>query len=1117
MNDLQTDGIIWSEFIVENVSFFICAVYMPHEQSVFKYECDNIWKIIELGCDKLKERGKIIVVGDFNARTGSLSSSTTFTRKSLDKTICPRGRKLIETLEKNQLVILNGLQTASNTTHAGLTNRGKSVVDYIITEEEMIDEIGEVKIIDEGKLIVKDNNEHELMSIALSCKIASKEISNDSKMSDSRKDKRVPCMLNRRIPAAVVKEKMNDCMIDGKTEVENADNVELAWIKVKERINEAMRKLKMIKTPKPTLWFYVSEEIAMIDEEMKTMKKKCERYKKLKKKKRMLKRKRKQVWEKDLMKQYVDDNDEWKYLERCHMKGKKAKGKQFAAEGLFNEKKEIVKGDKLMEIAKKAWMDLGSEEKEISNEKKRTMTDEYEHKIEKIEKVMKETKGKIINELDRVIEREEVEAALDGKRMRCRKASDNIGLCNEMFRNGMPNLVDTLLALFQRAFQEGIPAEWKEGIIIPIYKGSGSRKSTDNYRGITILNIVGKIYCSILQNRLMLYCEQKSIIVEEQGGFRPKRGCRDQIYSLYEILNVRKSHDTNTFCCFVDFRKAYDRVWRRDMFASLHKVGIKGQMLDALKDMYVGVNSRVSVNGILTDSFAYDVGVRQGCILSPLLFSLWINTIAQSINNMNEDLGIVLDIEEKNISLRRCVKMLLYADDLVLLAENAHDLQMLLNELYRLTVLHRCDINENKTKVVVYGKKKSYEQISQETWHIGDKNVERVNEYKYLGIWFDSELLFSKTIKERQFKCLGVITEMKEMGKKNAIVPVNMIMKVLFSKVIGIMEYGSIVWSTVIKKKEWNDLEIRMREALRAILGITNRTVANVVIHGDLGVPSFESIVKRVRVMWWREIVCMPDSRLCKFIYRWAKSNGSSWDEMTNMLQHTANPKRDELTPSEWKSACYKAEENLWRNEIEDKVGPVKDNSKLRLYKLIKCDLKREKFLDNEEIRFMRNEIIEFRGGGSKALAVEQFSLDIPSRNMFFKKYEERLCPHCVNPRVEDVEHCLVVCERWDELREPIIEMYKQMLNELGDKQKELHKKSWSFERNVLVAILQAGIARGLPESQRKSWEVASAKFIYAILKIKAEKEAIEKRSSKCIGSSAIDQYSSVHLLDDLF
>jgi len=107
--------------------------------------------------------------------------------------------------------------------------------------------------------------------------------------------------------------------------------------------------------------------------------------------------------------------------------------------------------------------------------------------------------------------------------------------------------------------EEEIPDEWAEGLVVPLHKGDDPQK-VNNYRGITLLNTVGKVFCSILDYRLTKFCEgpDEPKLEDEQGGFRPWRSCEDLILVLNELINRRRHKKLKTFCCFIDIRKAYD-------------------------------------------------------------------------------------------------------------------------------------------------------------------------------------------------------------------------------------------------------------------------------------------------------------------------------------------------------------------------------------------------------------------------------------------------------------------------------------------------------------------------------------------------------------------------------
>src|SRR5215467_2870727 len=176
---------------------------------------------------------------------------------------------------------------------------------------------------------------------------------------------------------------------------------------------------------------------------------------------------------------------------------------------------------------------------------------------------------------------------------------------------------------------ERVPLDWMQGVVFPLYK-DGDDRDPMNYRGITLLSIVGKVYNRVLGNRLMSFAERGELgIVEEPGGFRPERGTQDQIFILTEVLRAR-THRT-TYAAFIDVKKAYDTVWRNGLWLRLWEEGVRGKMWRVIKDMYKVVQSSVLVGDEQTKVFDLHTGVRQGCVMSPVLFSFFINGLAREI------------------------------------------------------------------------------------------------------------------------------------------------------------------------------------------------------------------------------------------------------------------------------------------------------------------------------------------------------------------------------------------------------------------------------------------------------------------------------------------------------
>ena len=273
--------------------------------------------------------------------------------------------------------------------------------------------------------------------------------------------------------------------------------------------------------------------------------------------------------------------------------------KDSISDTVMNEAKEEVSGEGVFEVWKESYRKLG-----IEDEKDPTFDVEFGKKVTAEQETIygqSFNDDNICAELDRPINVQEVSDAI--KRLKAGKASGNDEIVAEILKKGGDQVTYAVFLLCEKAWgEEKLPKDWR------------------NYRGITLLSIVGKVYAQVINERLVRWSESNKILVEEQGGFRPQRGCPDQIFSLVEILQNRGKK--GTFCCFIDVKKAFDRVFRAGLWKRLAEEGVRGKLWRVLKSIYETVESCVVIDGRLSDWFPIDTGVRQGCVLSPLLRSL---------------------------------------------------------------------------------------------------------------------------------------------------------------------------------------------------------------------------------------------------------------------------------------------------------------------------------------------------------------------------------------------------------------------------------------------------------------------------------------------------------------
>ena len=191
---------------------------------------------------------------------------------------------------------------------------------------------------------------------------------------------------------------------------------------------------------------------------------------------------------------------------------------------------------------------------------------------------------------------------------------------------------------------------------------------------------------------------------------------------------------SSLFTCFVDFKSAFDSVWREALLVKLYAVGIRGRIWEIIKDMYKEVFYRVKVDGGLTEEFSSTIGVKQGCVLSPILFKLF---IADIVN--------IFDGSCDPVSLGSSkISCLCYADDIVILSESADGLQKCLDKLSSYCEKWGLSVNVSKTQVLIFNK--GGHRFSRYRFLLGDQELKIVQEYCYLGIIFSAGGNFTKAL-----------------------------------------------------------------------------------------------------------------------------------------------------------------------------------------------------------------------------------------------------------------------------------------------------------------------------------------------------------------------------------
>ena len=242
-------------------------------------------------------------------------------------------------------------------------------------------------------------------------------------------------------------------------------------------------------------------------------------------------------------------------------------------------------------------------------------------------------------------------------------------ISNEYLKSTQNIMLPLYARLFNIILDTGVlPETWLSGAIKPIFKNKGSPLDPKNYRPITILSCLGKIFTAVLNCRIQSFMETNRLLCENQAGFRSDYSTTDHIFTLQFLVEKLKSCHKKLYCSFVDFSSAFDSVWRSGLWWKLAEIGVNGKIFDIIRNMYSDIKSFVSNNGQTSMLFHSYSGVRQGENLSPILFSIFLNDVEKFIDQ--PDNGTILRIENEDVSTYLKILILLYADDMVILEEN---------------------------------------------------------------------------------------------------------------------------------------------------------------------------------------------------------------------------------------------------------------------------------------------------------------------------------------------------------------------------------------------------------------------------------------------------------------
>ncbi len=299
----------------------------------------------------------------------------------------------------------------------------------------------------------------------------------------------------------------------------------------------------------------------------------------------------------------------------------------------------------------------------------------------------------------------------------------------------LPGGREFFLHLFNACFESRtMPDPWKGSEIFVLYKGKGDVLDPNSYRGIALLDSSFKLYERLLYNRLTGWASFHEKIPPAQFGFRAKSGTLDAGFTFYVLIcKYVLGLGRVLFTALIDFRKAFPSVNRAKLISKLRGMGVSAKFLDALCVMFEGNSFTLRADDQVTDSFPVITGLREGGVLSPLLFSLFISDMSVRVLRPFSVADFASSLSRDPELSGYPIPGLLYADDLILVALTENSLRIRLRYLAVYARENDLCVNVQKSEVVVFGSKSR-----DFCFKFAGEVLPVRSACKYLGIWFDS-------------------------------------------------------------------------------------------------------------------------------------------------------------------------------------------------------------------------------------------------------------------------------------------------------------------------------------------------------------------------------------------
>ena len=387
------------------------------------------------------------------------------------------------------------------------------------------------------------------------------------------------------------------------------------------------------------------------------------------------------------------------------------------------------------------------------------------------------------------------------KSLKTGKAAGPDGIPPEALKADTQTSTEMLYPLLNKVWeQEQVPEDWKKGHMVKLPK-KGDMSSCNNWRGIMLLSIPGKVLTRIILERLKTALDKK--LRDEQAGFRQDRSCTDHIATMRIIIEQSLEWQSPLYSVFVDFQKAFDSIDRETIWKLMQHYGFPPKFITIIQQLYENATCQVIHEGKLTEPFFVQTGVRQGCLLSPTIFLIVIDWVMRKATK-DRRMGI-------QWTLTKQLEDLDFADDISLLAHRHEDAQTKLEHVAEEAEKVGLQININKTEVMRVNNNR------QEAIQLQGKEIKEADSFTYLGSVVSKDGGTDEDIRNRINKARHAFNTLRPIWRATSLSLQNKI-RIFGTNVKSVLLYGSETWR--VTKTNTNKLQTFINKCLRNVLQI---------------------------------------------------------------------------------------------------------------------------------------------------------------------------------------------------------------------------------------------------------------------------------------------------------